>query len=145
MTEFRPPTAEELRKLPANFPSRAETRSLVEAMVKIDDHFDALKAIARAGFRAPPQKPDLSPVNESLMLWEVFREAHREKMGAQRGERFLAELGKAEATAGNLHSRLKDFAAESNSANRTAVKAAFQAVTQNCASCHKAFRDSSSP
>ncbi len=138
---FRPPSAGELKKIPANFPSRAETRSLVDAMVKIDEHFDALKAVAKSGFRAPPDKPDLSPVNESLMLWELFREAHRTKIFVERGDKFLAELARAETTSGDLHARLKDLATEGSPSNRAAVDAAFQSVTKHCAACHRTFRD----
>lgn len=141
VAEFRPPTAEALKKMPANFPARAETRRLVEAMVKVDEHFDVLKAIAKAGFRAPPDKTDLSPVNESLLLMELFREAHRTKMCVERGDKFLAELAGAERIAGELHARLKDFTAGASEAKRAAADAAFQSVTRNCAACHKAFRD----
>jgi protein tyrosine phosphatase (PTP) superfamily phosphohydrolase (DUF442 family) len=139
---FVPPSPDTLRSVPAHFPSKAEVAGLVDTMVQIDGHMDALKAISKADFRAPPDQPDLSPANESLILWELFREAHRVKLGSEkRGDNFLAELARAESSTGDLHSRLVELEAGRTAEKRATADAAFQSVTRMCASCHKAFRD----
>jgi protein tyrosine phosphatase (PTP) superfamily phosphohydrolase (DUF442 family)/cytochrome c556 len=138
--DFRPPTESELRAVPAKFTSRARTPDLVNTMVQVDDHFDLLKAFQKAGFKALPEHPDAMPANESLILYELFREAHRMRQGAERGEQFMAELAKAETTANELHSRLKELQTNPTAGLQTA-KAAFQNVTESCAACHKAYRN----
>jgi hypothetical protein len=132
--EFRAPTREELRGLPADFPAQARVSDLAEAMVKIDDQFEGLKAIRSAGFHTPADQPDLSPGNQSLMLWESLREAQRLEASQKRGENFLAEMGKAENAAKDLHGRLKATATGG-------AEQAFQAVAGSCSACHKAHRD----
>ena len=138
--DFHPPTESELRAVPAKFTSRAHTPDLVNTMVQVDDHFDLLKALQKAGFKPVPEHPDATPVNESLILYELFREAHRTGQGAQRGEQFMAELAKAETAANELHSRLKEL--QSNPATGLpAAETAFQNVTKNCAACHTTYRN----
>lgn len=132
--EYHPPTPEELKRLPAELPAQARVSHLAEAMVRVDHAWDNLKAIRAAGFKAPNNQPDLSPANESLMLWEALRESRRLEGIDQRGEKFLVELAKAENAARNLHEQLK-------STPISGAEAAFQAVAGTCSACHKAHRD----
>ncbi len=138
--DFIPPTAIELRRAPKNFVSRARTPSLVNTMVQIDEHFDVLEAFQKAGFKLLPEHPDATPVNESLILRELFREAHRTRQDGERGDKFLAELVKAETTANDFHLRIQELA--SNPAlPLQAAESAFQNVSRTCIACHKAYRD----
>ena len=138
--EFNLPTEEELRHVPKNFTARTQTPDLVNTMVQIDEHFDLLKAIQKTGFKPLPEHPDATPANESLILLELFREAHRARQGSERGEQFLTDLAKAETTAGELHARLREF--EANAASGwDAAEAAFQNLAKTCASCHKTYRN----
>lgn len=137
--DFRPPSATELSLVPANFTARARTPDLVNTMVQVDEHFDMLKALEKASFKTLAEHPDSTPVDESLILYELFREAHRNKQGGQRGEQFLAELGKAETAAEDLHHRLQEF--DANPAAAPQAEAAFHAMTKNCASCHQSYRN----
>ena len=56
------------------------------------------------------------------------------------GASFLAEVEKAESTAGELHARLKEFGINPAS-GLNAAQAAFQNLTKNCAACHKTYRN----
>ncbi len=138
--EFTPPTTSELRHVSGKFTSRAATPDLVQTMVQIDGHFDTLIAFQKAGFKPLADHPDATPVNESLQLYELFREAHRTKEGSKRGERFLLNLSKAETTADTLHSRLKDLEA-SPTTDLQPIQTAFQNMTATCNACHKAYRN----
>ncbi len=138
--EFKLPTESELRQVPNRFTSHARTPGIVQTMVQIDEHFDILKAFQKAGFKPLPAHPDATPANESLILFELFREAHRTKQGSERGEKFQAELANAETATSELHSRLKETEANSTADFRP-VDTAFQKVEKKCASCHKAYRN----
>ena len=101
---------------------------------------EILAMIQKAGFKAPPGHPDATPANESLILWELFREAHRLKQGGERREKFMTELGKAESIAGELNARMKEVQANPGTGLKAAEEA-FQNMTKSCASCHKAYRN----
>lgn len=139
--DFQAPTASVLGALPEDFPARAPVGTLVDIMVKTDEHMDALKGIRAAGFRTPPKQPDLVPVNEALQLLELFREANRTKTDAHRGEKFLGEMARAEAAADSLHAALKTLAENRSPETEAKVEAAFSGVSKSCASCHRSFRD----
>src|SRR5262245_61152211 len=62
----------ELDAIPADFPESAVVAALVEAMVRIDERWDHLKAIRTAGWSAPPNHADLDPPHEALQLQEQF-------------------------------------------------------------------------
>jgi hypothetical protein len=138
--EFDPPTERELGAVPDRFPSRAKPPDLVQTMVQVDGHFDTLKALQKTSFKPLPQHPDATAANESLLLLELFKEAHRTKQGAGRGDAFQAELIRAIGTAENLNSALRDM--EANPAAGTApAGAALENMTKACAACHKAYRN----
>lgn len=138
---FRRPAPDQLLAKPADFPERAQPSGMVETMVAVDNHCDALKAFRKVGFAALPGQPDLTPANEALILWEHFREARRQGLGASKGEKFVQEMTKAESAAADLHARLQEWSADRTPARVAAAEKALQAVTGSCASCHKSFRD----
>ena len=69
--------AADLDALPADFPSVAAVPDLTRLMVAIDDRWDHLKAVKAAGWKAPPDHPDIDPPHEALQLPELYREAGR--------------------------------------------------------------------
>jgi hypothetical protein len=142
VAEFRPPSEAALSALPADFPSIAKTEGLVEAMVQIDAHFDTLKALRKSGFTSVPEHPDATAANESLIVFELFREAHRAKLGEKRGGEFNEALAKAEVDAENLHKHLQNLSANpSETRLQEEAGAAFKTMSNRCAACHRAFRD----
>jgi hypothetical protein len=138
--EFKAPTESELRQAPNKFPSRARTPDLVNTMVQVDEHFDTLKAMQKSGFKPLPDHPDATSASESLMLYELFHEAHRTKQGSTRGQKFLLELTQADTNASALHASLEEFQRDPSMSPQKAT-AAFENLGKNCATCHKTFRN----
>ncbi len=129
--EFRPPGLDELSKRSGTFPEVAKTEPMVDQMVAIDEHFDALKAAQKAGW----EKASPSSVEVATVLWENFRELARSPAAQKCNEAFHAKLKTAEDSVASLRDLLrdpKDFAA---------IDAAFQRANQSCTDCHKAHRN----
>jgi protein tyrosine phosphatase (PTP) superfamily phosphohydrolase (DUF442 family) len=133
--EFQPPIAEELARLPSTFPEIADTPDLVDAMVVIDEYFEALKAAQKAGWRKVPSHPDLTPAQSATLLWEQFREMARTGDTAQRNDDYRSQLAESKEAADALRLSLGE------SRTTSERDAAFQRVTKNCAACHKAHRN----
>ncbi|QDV34861.1 phosphatase domain-containing protein [Tautonia plasticadhaerens] len=141
VSSFEPPTDEQLAEVPDSaLPERAEVPDLVEAMVGVDLRWEHLKAVAGAGFRPPPDHPDLDPPHEALMLAEHYRELRRLGESEARGEGFLDRLERAEQHAMTLRDALRP-PAHGAPIDREAASAAFDAAGTDCTSCHAAFRD----
>jgi hypothetical protein len=134
---FRPPTAEALARMPGNFPESAKTTPLVDTMVAIDQHCDALKAAQKNDWRSASGNRDDAPAQTATLVWELFREAARNPAVEQRGADFLTELEAGEKHADNLRQVLGD------PTQPVAVRdAALRTMSQDCTDCHKAHRNS---
>ena len=142
---FSPPTAEQLRALPSEFPETSKASGLVEMMVEIDERWDHLKAVRKAGYLVPKEQPDILPAHEAVLLWEHYREAQRLPEAARRGEKFLGLLRSAEAIAKEAEELLRQFAAEPKPELHIRLDNRFDALGQSCSSCHKSFRDVAGP
>ncbi|MFO1096504.1 MAG: cytochrome c, partial [Planctomycetaceae bacterium] len=79
---------------------------------------------------------DLDPAHEALLLKEHFKELLRMQDVATKPDPFRESLRASETAAQELQDALRI-----QPANRAAAKSAFDAVTANCKSCHRAFRD----
>ncbi|MEY3460220.1 MAG: hypothetical protein RL215_3377, partial [Planctomycetota bacterium] len=55
----------------------AKVESMPAAMAKLDRHFDLLKLAADAGWKTPPDHPDLVPTMEALLVQEGLAESLR--------------------------------------------------------------------
>ena len=108
--EFVPPSAEELERAGTELPERAKVPALVEMMVQVDERWDHLKAVQKAGFKAPPDRPDIDPPHEALQLAEQFRELVRLPETKERGEAFRTAAEAAERDATSLEEALRAFA-----------------------------------
>lgn len=133
---FRSPTAEQLARLPSTFPEVAETPELVDAMVAIDEQFEALKGAQKAGWRVASGHPEPTPAQAATLLWEHYRELARTADTAGRNDDFRQQLAASEQAAAAL--RQLFHIPESAVAERDA---AFQRVTKGCAACHKSHRN----
>ncbi len=139
--EFRPPLPAELAAVGNDFPSRAPTPGLVDAMVSIDARFDGLKSLRKAGFGAAIGRGEGVPSDEALQLVEWFREARRTGLGAERGPRWADGLSRAETAARRLHESLRNLETARSPEAESAVETCIRAVSDSCAACHKAVRD----
>ena len=133
---FHPPGKEELARMRADFPETAKTAPLVDAMVAIDQHCDALKAAQKAGWREVAGHPGEAPAQTAVLMWELFREAARNPETKERGNDFATKLAEGERNADALRMVLGD-AGQSDAARDEALKA----MSASCTDCHKAHRN----
>jgi protein tyrosine phosphatase (PTP) superfamily phosphohydrolase (DUF442 family) len=139
--EFVAPTAEELERVGDELPERAKVPALVEMMVQVDGRWDHMKAVQKAGFRAPRDQPDIDPPHEALQLVELFRELARLPEAKERGGEFLAALELAERNARDLEGALRLLAKGPAADAQKRAEAAFLAAGASCTSCHAGHRD----
>lgn len=132
--EFKAPTTAELAAV-KELPEIAKSTSLVEAMVAIDAHLDALKLSQQAGWKTPPQHADISPAHEATLLWEQFREIARLKEMAERPEDYREKNGAAEQAAEILRKLLRE------PADNARIDATFKQLGQSCVACHQKYRN----
>lgn len=131
---FRRPGREVLDSATADFPTVSAVPDLVRLMVEVDARWDHLKAVRAAGWKCPPDHPDLDPPHEAVLLAEHYREAARLGEATARGKGFLELLGEGEASAAELSNALR-------TGDSTAAAAAFARSKQVCSRCHDVHRD----
>ncbi len=139
--EFNVPTDEELRALPDDFPETAKVSGLVDAMVRIDERWEYLKVVRAAGYLAPQDQPDIVPANETVILWEHYREAQRLPKVAEHGEDMIKQFAEAEAVAKEAGRLLRLFASDANPEIEAQLDKSFDAMDRSCSNCHKAYRN----
>lgn len=132
----RPQDPAFLDALAVEFTATARIPPLADAMVALEHTHDHLRQIAESQWTAPPGHPDLDPAHEALLLKEHFKELLRMQDVATKPDPFRESLRASETAAQELQDALRI-----QPANRAAAKTAFDAVTANCKSCHRAFRD----
>lgn len=134
-----PASPAQLAALPSTFPEVWKTTSLVHAMVEMDEVFEHLKAIEKAGWRAPKDHPDLVPVAEAGRLADLFRnlrdDAAVQKKPAEFTTWLLADSKKAEALETDLAKWQGDGAAPESLSKHMKLLAA------SCKECHVKYRD----
>lgn len=125
-----------LARADATFPEIAKTPSFVQAMVEIDEDFDGLKAIEKAGWRVPQDHQDLVPVTVAAKLENLFRQLESDPSAASRPQGFRDMLGASRANAQHIEDELAKPAPSLDVLARE-----FKALTQDCKQCHAKFRD----
>lgn len=139
--EFEMPSDEQLRALPDNFPETAKVSGLVDAMVEIDARWENLKEVRSAGYLTPPDHPDIVPANETVILWEHYREAQRLPEVAEHGEDLMQRFAEAEAAAREAERLLRWFAGDASPDIKVQLNRSFDALGESCSTCHKAHRN----
>ena len=139
--QFQRPSEQQLRALPSTFPEVVKVSGLVDTMVAIDERWDHLKAVRKAGYQKSAKHPDIEPAYEALMLWENYREAQRLPDSEQHGAKFIKLLNAAEAEAKEAETLLRAFAASQTPDSRFKLDRTFDAMAKTCSSCHKTYRD----
>ncbi|MDB5352069.1 MAG: hypothetical protein JWN86_3316 [Planctomycetota bacterium] len=139
--EFSRPSADEMKQAGKELPERAKVPDLVGTMVQVDERWDRLKAVQKAGFTAPADQPDIDPTHEALQLAEQFREASRLAEVRAKGEDFSRKLGAVERQAADLQEALRGYAKVPSSESRKGLEAAFIAVGRSCSGCHARYRN----
>jgi protein tyrosine phosphatase (PTP) superfamily phosphohydrolase (DUF442 family) len=126
----------ELAQLQIQWVETAKVPALADAMVKIDTHWDHLKAIQKAGWATPADHPDLDPPHEALQVQEHFTEIGRTTDAQGRPAAYRTLLTGAEQAVIALRDALSAKSVDAKSAD-----AAFKRASTSCTSCHKSFRD----
>jgi protein tyrosine phosphatase (PTP) superfamily phosphohydrolase (DUF442 family)/cytochrome c556 len=127
---------DELSQVKVDYVEQAEIPALADRMVKVDECWDNLKAVQKAGWKAPASHPDLDPAHEALQLQEHLREAARTDEVAARSEEFKRLLADGESHADALRATLAKQPVDPELA-----KTAFTAMANSCTACHKSYRD----
>lgn len=122
--------------VPADFPSVWKPSGYVKGMIEIDEVFEHLKAIEKAGWTTPKNHPDLVPVAEAGRLADLYRVlAATDYVRAKpSGLADLMEESRARAQG------LEDLLAE-DQPDTAKLSAQFKLVAASCKDCHAKFRD----
>ncbi len=138
--EFHPPERGALAAVGNSFPEAAATPGLVQSMVAIDTLVERLRACQKAGWRTPPEHPDVSPAHEAVQLWEQFCELGRTKEAKGKPASFGDRLSATANAADELRQCLRGTTSGPDPKSASA-DAAFSRITDNCAACHKKYRN----
>jgi hypothetical protein len=131
-----PLTAAELAAAPSDIPATVVVSDFVHHMVAVDGLWDHIKLFKAAGWKVPPDHPDLDPPHEAVQLVEHFREAARLAGVERRGPEFLARLTAAESATTDLEKELRKTPADPARLGK-----AFARSAAACQACHDRFRD----
>jgi protein tyrosine phosphatase (PTP) superfamily phosphohydrolase (DUF442 family) len=134
------PTADELAKVPTDFPAVATIPDLARLMVDVDARWDNLKLVKAAGWAVPKDHPDVDPPHEAVQLAEHFREAARLDAARKRGPDFAGLLADAATAAAGLESELR-----ANPVNAVRTSILFDKFAATCTACHGKYRDRPTP
>lgn len=105
--ELRRPTKEELDRVPADFPEMTEVGAMARLMVEVDQRWDHLGLVRKAGWKVPPGHPDIDPPHEALQLAELYRYAVQWPGGGEEHQELHRWLTEAEEGAKTLLSVLR--------------------------------------
>ena len=142
--DFRPPSTSALAAKPEVFPETARVSGLVDAMVGLDERWERLQLLRKAGYRTPTAHPDITPAHEALLLKEAFRELARLPESVNRGANFLQALQDSESHAARVEHALTSAIAPTAAA-RVELDRELDALQRGCANCHRTQRDATRP
>lgn len=140
--EVKPLDAAFLDELKVDFPESAEVPPLAEAMVAVGHTHDHFALIAKAGWRSPPDHPDLDPAHEALLMREHFTELLRTDDVNEEPAQFLQCLRESEKAARQLENALRAWTPTSlDSEPPATIQEASAKIFANCKACHEKFRN----
>jgi len=128
-------TPEELAAVADDFPEHFKTGGMVNTMVEVDETFDHLKLIEKAGWVAPKDHPDLVPAAEAGRMADLFRNVRDDAKVKPQPVELSEWLGKASAQAEAVE------AAIVARKPATEISERFKVITQSCKDCHAKYRD----
>lgn len=117
------------------FPERAATPGIVQAMVEIDEITEHLKATEKAGWQPPADHPDLVPLKEAARLVDLFRHSAGDPTLEAETQELRDWLARAAEEAKSLEDGLEAPIAASD------LSARFKIILSTCKSCHADYRD----
>ena len=131
-----------LDALQIDFPETAKIPPMAEAMVEIEHAFDRLQQIKTAGWRSPPDHPDLEPAHEALLLREQFTELLRTPEAGRKPDEFRKLLQTSEHAGKTLEAQLRAWkSAGYPQPVPKRIGASFERIANDCTACHRKYRD----
>jgi protein tyrosine phosphatase (PTP) superfamily phosphohydrolase (DUF442 family) len=131
-----------LDRLRVEFRDVAPLPKLAASMVALEKTHEHLKEIAAAGWKSPPNHPDLDPAHEALLLREHFIELLRTDAVRSKAERFRQLLHDSEADGRELEATLRGLPTTGRSAAvLERASKSFTRISRTCTACHRDFRD----
>lgn len=132
--------AEQLHRLNVSFQEKVSVSLMAEAMVRIDEHLQPLKAVAGEASHMSKDSQDEDPAHAALLLMEEFRELLRTDETLLRSVDFQDRMRKSWQDSQQLESLLR-----ARSGKDTSWKPAFSKllhrISDDCSSCHALYRD----
>lgn len=135
------PPAEQTALLDLELPEQAPLDGVAGFMVLVSRPFDALKDMAKDGWKAPADHPDLDAVNEAAILAGLFRRSAGMPELSERADDFQRWMAESIPQATALHEALKAARDAGTADAWGAADAAFSTLSATCNSCHKVYRD----
>lgn len=132
--ELRRPTAAELAAVSGDFPEAADPGGLAKRMVEVDHRWDNLKLARKAGWKVPPNHPDIDPPHEARQLAELYHESARLLVESKHDQALRDWFSDAERTVKRLESALRG-------ADAAEAEKAFKQAATDCTRCHTRHRD----
>lgn len=119
-----------------DFPAIQRPKGTTKAMVDIDIAMENLKAIEKAGWKAPADHPALVPAPEAGKMADLLRFLENDPRTLAKPADYLAFLKENNARATKLEDMLA--AGETDAAK---LSAQFKLVAASCKDCHTKYRD----
>ncbi|RMG09256.1 MAG: hypothetical protein D6731_20075 [Planctomycetota bacterium] len=135
VAEARPVPAAALGALPRTFPQAVVPTGLVRGMTAIDEAFERLGAVRDAGWRVPPDHPDLVPAAEAGRLADLLRNLREDEEARSQPAPFGDLLAASARAAAELETALVAGRSES------VLEGARAKLKASCRRCHERFRD----
>ncbi|MCC6284650.1 MAG: cytochrome c [Phycisphaerales bacterium] len=122
--------------IPGDFPAVSRPSGFVQGMVEIDEAFEHLKLIEKAGWRPPPDHPDLVPPAEAGRLADHFRTLAAGEYARRKPAEFLRLMEESRAKAQQLEDLLASATPEA-----ATLTPALKGIGASCTACHSEYRD----
>ncbi len=148
----QPLAANDLESWPDEFVPIAELPAMTEAMVAIEHRFDQVRRqlrvlpVASPSEGSPPGGTLREAEQESLLLWEHYRELARMDDPRVREPSFAIWLRDGELLAGQLHLAVQDVVKDGSATSRVGeaaeeIQRRLTRMESNCRACHRQYRD----
>lgn len=122
--------------VPAKFPAVSKPSGYVKGMVEVDEVFEHLKTIEKAGWTVPTDHPDLVPAAEAGRLADLYRVLAESAYAKRKPAAFNDLMIQSNARAQTLEDLLAG--GEKDAAK---LSAQFKLVGASCKDCHAKYRD----
>ncbi len=137
-----PWTAGQLDALDVEFREVAPIAPLAEAMVAIEHLHDRLTSLSTLGWKSPDHDPQHTASHAAVLLAEHFREIERLEDFSTRPAGFQYSVRTSQQASAQLEAILVAWdRGRSTEAALTGAGDALLRITQDCAGCHRHFRD----